>query len=181
MLIIQNTQGGATKAPAIPSMDVSPPPAATSREIRQQVRDLVKQAKTAAQDAKKAAQDAQKTGQDAQKVAPASPDPGRTTTTTSPAFDPGDVIPQQAVDISLAFFFTVAFCVVGFPIARALARRLDRKTEFKSVAGPDLTPHIRQLQDSVDAMAIELERISEGQRFTAKLLSDRSGGVAQQQ
>ena len=44
------------------------------------------------------------------------------------------------------------------------------------MAGPDLTPQIRQLQDSVDAMAIELERISEGQRFTAKLLAERSGG-----
>jgi hypothetical protein len=31
----------------------------------------------------------------------------------------------------------------------------------------------------VDAMAIELERISEGQRFTAKLLAERSGGPAQ--
>ena len=170
----QNTQGGAAKAPAIPSMDVSPPPAATSREIRQQVRDLVKQAKTAAQAAKANAKDAQKAAPNA------SQDAGHTATTTVPPIDPGDVIPQQAVDISLAFFVTVAFCVVGFPIARALARRLDRKTEFKSVAAPDVTPHLRQLQDSVDAMAIELERISEGQRFTAKLLAERSGGAGQQ-
>ena len=165
----QSTQGGAAKAPAIPSMDVSPPPAATSREIRQQVRDLVKQARIAAQDARK-------TAQDAQKAAPnASQDGSHPATTTVPPIDPGDVIPQQAVDISLAFFVTVAFCVVGFPIARALARRLDRKTEFKSVAGPDLTPHLRQLQDSVDAMAIEIERISEGQRFTSQLLAERAG------
>jgi hypothetical protein len=167
----QNTQGGAAKAPPIPSMDVSPPPAATSREIRQQVRDIARQAKIAAQDAKKTAQDAQKASQDA----------GHTATTAPVAFDPNNVIPPQAVDISLAFFFTVAFCVVGFPIARAFARRLDRKTEFKSVAGPDLTPQIRQLQDSVDAMSIELERISEGQRFTAKVLAERSVGAAQQQ
>ena len=65
-------------------------------------------------------------------------------------------------------------CVVGFPLARAFGRRIDRKTELQAVAVPDLTPHIRQLQDSVDAMAIELERISEGQRFTAKLLADKS-------
>ena len=131
---VQNTQGGAAKAPPIPSM-----------------------------------QDAQKASQDA----------GHTATTTVPPFDPSDMIPPQAVDISLAFFFTVAFCVVGFPLARAFARRIDRKTEFRTVGGPDLTPHIRQLQDSVDAMAIELERISEGQRFTAKLLAERSGGAAQ--
>jgi hypothetical protein len=55
---------------------------------------------------------------------------------------------------------------------------MDRRGEIKAATGPDLTPHIRQLQDSVDAMAIELERISEGQRFTAKLLADRSGVAA---
>jgi hypothetical protein len=32
----------------------------------------------------------------------------------------------------------------------------------------------------VDAMAIELERISEGQRFTTKLLADRSAAASQQ-
>jgi len=172
---VQNTQGGAAKAPPIPSMDVSPPPPATASQIRQQVRDMAKQARSAAQDARKTAQDAQKAAPNASREA------GRVATTvaTSPLFNPGDMIPPQAVDISLAFFFTVAFCVVGFPIARAIARRLDRKTEFKSVAAPDLTPHIRQLQDSVDAMAIELERISEGQRFTAKLLAERSGGAGQ--
>jgi hypothetical protein len=74
----------------------------------------------------------------------------------------------------------VAFCVVGFPLARAFARLMDRKAQMKSMPSADLTPQIRQLQDSVDAMAIELERISEGQRFTAKLLADRSGIPAQQ-
>jgi hypothetical protein len=167
---VQNSQGGAAKAPPIPSMDVTPPPAATSREIGRQVarevRDIAKQARTAAQDARKTAQDAQKAGQDA----------GHTATTTVP---PSEQIPPQAVEMTNSFFLTVAVCVVGFPLARAFARRIDRKTEFKAVAAPDLTPHIRQLQDSVDAMAIELERISEGQRFTAKLLAERSGGPAQ--
>lgn len=166
---VQNSQGGAAKAPPIPSMDVTPPPT-TGAAIGQQVRDIVKQAKTTVQDARKTAQDAQKAGQGAGHTA-----------TTAPPFpgNPSDYFPPQVVDISLAFFFTVAFCVVGFPLARAFARRIDRKTEFRTVGGPDLTPHIRQLQDSVDAMAIELERISEGQRFTAKLLAERSGGPAQ--
>src|ERR1019366_6868528 len=124
---VQNTQGGAAKAPPIPSMDVTPPPA-TGAAIKQQVRDIVKQATTTAQDAKKTAQDALKASQDA----------GHTATTTVPSFDPSDMIPPQAVDISLAFFFTVAFCVVGFPLARAFARRIDRKTEFRTVGGPDL-------------------------------------------
>jgi hypothetical protein len=161
---LQNPQAGAAKAPPIPSMDVSPPPAApTAAQIRQQVRDIAKQAKAAAQQARTAAQDA-----------------GHTATTAPPAFDPSDMIPPQAVDMTYAFFLCVAVCVVGFPLARGFARLMDRKVHFKGVSAPDVTPHLRQLQESVDAMAIELERISEGQRFTTKLLAERSAASSQQ-
>jgi hypothetical protein len=153
-------------------MDVNPPPAATARDIRNQARDIAKQVRTAVQ------QETQKQVGDAKSAVTA---PGQATTSTPPS-PPGnsDLIPQQAVDISIAFFLMVAFCVVGFPLARAFARLMDRKAQMKSMPSADLTPQIRQLQDSVDAMAIELERISEGQRFTAKLLADRSGIPAQQ-
>jgi hypothetical protein len=33
---------------------------------------------------------------------------------------------------------------------------------------------LRQLQEAVDAIAIEVERLSEGQRFTTKLLADQA-------
>jgi len=36
-----------------------------------------------------------------------------------------------------------------------------------------------QLQRAVDAIAIEVERLSEGQRFTTKLLAEREREVAQ--
>ena len=35
-----------------------------------------------------------------------------------------------------------------------------------------------QLQQSVDALAIEVERLSEGQRFTTKLLAESETGTA---
>jgi hypothetical protein len=38
---------------------------------------------------------------------------------------------------------------------------------------------IGHLQNAVDAIAIEVERLSEGQRFTTKLLSDGTREVAQ--
>jgi len=162
---VPNTQA-ATKAAPIPSMDVTPPPLATRSQITQQVRGIIAQAKAAGQDGRKIGQDAAKLAQDAGHTASTAP--------PSPAINPNDFIPPQVWDVTFAFFITVAFCIVGFPLARAFARRIDRKTEFKAAPAPDLTPHIRQLQDSVDAMAIELERISEGQRFTAKLLAERS-------
>ncbi|MBI2795616.1 MAG: hypothetical protein HYX65_02800 [Gemmatimonadetes bacterium] len=40
-----------------------------------------------------------------------------------------------------------------------------------------LSAQIEQLQGSLDAVALEVERISEGQRFTTKLLSERGATV----
>ena len=171
---LQNSQAGSAKAPPIPSMDVSPPPPTTTgKEVAREVRDLTRQAVIAARQ-----------GRNGTPVAVpviAGQDAGHTATTAPPPYNANNVIPPQVVDISVAFFLMIAFCVVGFPLARAFARRMDRKGELKAAAGPDLSPHIRQLQESVDAMAIELERISEGQRFTAKLLADRSGVAAEKQ
>lgn len=172
MSYLHNSQAGTAKAPPIPTMDVTPPPPVTTgRAVAQEVKNIVRQAKISAQDAKRAATAA---------PAIAGQGNGQTATTAPPAYDAYNIIPPQVEDISIAFFVTVAFCMVGLPLARAFARRMDRRGEIKSATGPDLTPHIRQLQDSVDAMAIELERISEGQRFTAKLLAERSGVAANQ-
>jgi len=163
-------------------MDVTPaPPVTSSKEIAREVRDIARQAKIAVQDAKRDARASAKAAQGtpaAPALAGGPAQDGHTATTAPPSYDANNLIPPQVEDISIAFFVTVAFCVVGLPLARAFARRMDRKAEIKGAAGPDLTPHIRQLQDSVDAMAIELERISEGQRFTAKLMSERSGAPA---
>lgn len=84
-----------------------------------------------------------------------------------------NVVPQGAVDISIAFFVTIAAIIIFTPLARALARRSDAQSRALEEAGRQMSPQIRQLQDSVDAMAVELERISEAQRFQAKLLAGK--------
>ena len=38
-----------------------------------------------------------------------------------------------------------------------------------------LEQRIERIEHAIDAVAVEVERISEGQRFTTKLLSDQSG------
>ena len=68
---------------------------------------------------------------------------------------------------------------VFFPIAFALSRFIWRRSSAPKVAaGPDRATQDRleQLQQSMDAIAIEVERISEGQRFVTKLMSDRQIG-----
>jgi hypothetical protein len=96
-----------------------------------------------------------------------------------PGFSARNVIPQQAVDISIAFFLTMAFIIVGLPIARALARRMDRRGAGAAQIPGEVTAQLTQLNQAVDAIALEVERISEGQRFTTRLLSEQRDAARQ--
>ena len=83
-----------------------------------------------------------------------------------------DIVPIVAIVSTLVFA----------PIAFAIARFFWRRTSGPArVAGPDPATHQRleQLQQAVDTIAIEIERISEGQRFVTRLLNDRSVGNAE--
>ena len=84
-----------------------------------------------------------------------------------------DIIPQQAVDISIAFFLTMALIIIGLPLARAFARRMDRKSGGTAQIPSEVTAQLGHLSQAVDAIAVEVERISEGQRFTTRLLSEQ--------
>jgi hypothetical protein len=68
---------------------------------------------------------------------------------------------------------------IGMPIARAYARRLESKP---AAAIPhDVTARLERMEQAIDSIAIEVERISEGQRFTTKLLSERVGPDAERE
>ena len=79
--------------------------------------------------------------------------------------DPGIVVP-------LGFFAMVATIAVGAPLARAFARRMERDSKVK--IAPEIASRLERIEQAVDSIAIEVERISEGQRFTTKLLTERS-------
>lgn len=57
-------------------------------------------------------------------------------------------------------------------VGKGLGRRRD-----SGALGSDNTAHLDErlarIEQAIDAMAVEMERVSEGQRFTTKLLSDR--------
>ncbi len=84
-----------------------------------------------------------------------------------------NVMPPQVVDISIAFFITVAVIIVGYPIMRALGKRIEGGAPVQQTVPGDIRNQLQQITQSVDAIAIEVERISEGQRFTTKMLADR--------
>jgi hypothetical protein len=68
----------------------------------------------------------------------------------------------------------LAAIVILGPFARMWARRTERRAEMApSLELQTLHRQMEQLQQSVDAMSIETERISESQRFQNKLLFEK--------
>ena len=96
--------------------------------------------------------------------------PGQPTVVLRPR-DMQNMIPPQAVDISIAFFVMIAVMVVGWPIARAFGRRIERRGQVATLDAGTME-QLQRIEQAVDAMAIEVERISESQRFMAKLQHD---------
>src|SRR3954468_8619475 len=96
---------------------------------------------------------------------------GNTVISIPPGFA-HETMPPQAVDISIAFFLTVAAIIIGLPLARAFARRMDRRGGAAQVPN-EIASQLTHLNQAVDAIALEVERISEGQRFATRLLSEQ--------
>ena len=70
------------------------------------------------------------------------------------------------------FFLTVIILVVAVPLIRARIRQIDRKAMPSS--DPDAQDRLMRIEQAVDAMAVEIERVSEGQRFVTRMLSERA-------
>jgi hypothetical protein len=66
-----------------------------------------------------------------------------------------------------------AVIAVGMPLARAYAKRMERDSAVPRIP-PDLAQRMERMEHAIDSIAVEIERISEGQRFTTKLLSERT-------
>jgi hypothetical protein len=88
-----------------------------------------------------------------------------------PPFPPG-MIPYEAVQLVQSFFITVAVIALGIPVIRALSRRfIDRPAAPPAIAG-DVGARLERIEQAVDAIAIEVERISEAQRFQTKIMTE---------
>lgn len=96
-----------------------------------------------------------------------------------PPLPPGEMIPPEAVEMTMAFFFTLATIVIGLPLARAFARRMDRRGQVAVAAAASgtssLEPRLDRIEQAMEAIAIEVERISEGQRFTNRVMGELRG------
>lgn len=90
-----------------------------------------------------------------------------------------DVVPREAVQIAWSIPATLSILLIWWPLSRAVIRWLNRK----HVANPEtaavearLQGRMDTLERNLDTVAVEMERLSEGQRFTNKLLAQRAEG-----
>ena len=96
--------------------------------------------------------------------------PGELLSARAPA-NPGGI--AMRVDwTAIGVVFTM---FVLAPIALAAARLLWKRAthHLPPAIDRETTERLRRLESGVDAIAIEVERISEGQRFVTKLMSER--------
>jgi hypothetical protein len=92
-----------------------------------------------------------------------------------------DAIPAGAVQIAWAIPATLSILLIWCPLTRAVTGWLRRKTavaQDTAALEARLRERFETIERNVDTVAIEMERLAEGQRFTNKLLSERQAGVA---
>lgn len=69
---------------------------------------------------------------------------------------------------------TVILTVLAIPIVLAWARRLWKKSSVTLSMTPELDRRLDSIEKSIDATALEVERIGEGQRFVTQLMANRT-------
>ena len=74
--------------------------------------------------------------------------------------------------IPIAFFVSVTTIIRTFVKARE--RRLELEAH-RYGGDPDMMLRLDRMEQAIEAMAVEVERVAEAQRFTTRLLSERSG------
>jgi len=80
----------------------------------------------------------------------------------------------DGVWVPIVLFSTMPIIAIGFPLARAYAKKIERGNDTARVPS-DVSARLERMEQAIDSIAVEVERISEGQRFTTKLLAERSG------
>ena len=97
---------------------------------------------------------------------------GRPIGTTETA--PPARFPIQSIDSDLLILTSAGLVLaLGLPVSIAWAKRMLRRKPEAAPVPSDITPRLESIERAVDAIAIEIERISEGQRFVTKIFVDR--------
>ena len=81
--------------------------------------------------------------------------------------------PDPDLIVILSF---ASFAVLAVTVSRLISKWIDRRGQLAK--GDRSHERLSRIEQAVDAIAIEVERISEAQRFTTKLLAEKNGAKA---
>lgn len=146
--------------------------AAARKQLQDEIRQSVKDAQIAAERAARAAAEQAQTERGVLAI-PTPPMPPIGTPGVVVRTFPDD-LPPRVENIAISFFIMIAVIAIGLPLMRAIARRIERGSPVAAPIPREVSEQLQHITQSVDTIAIEVERISEGQRFTTKMLADRS-------
>ena len=73
---------------------------------------------------------------------------------------------------------SVVSLVLLLPISVAWAKRMGRRTDRPARVPADMSMRLERMEHAIDTIAIEVERISEGQRFVTKVMAARGAAAA---
>ena len=88
------------------------------------------------------------------------------------------VIPRIVLPNLAAPAVSVVMLVLALPLSIAWAKRIVRRTPRPTPVPSDVTMRLDRIEQAVDTIAIEVERISEGQRFVTRLMAERPAASA---
>ena len=66
---------------------------------------------------------------------------------------------------------TIAISMIAMAVAKMVSSR--RRKDLPEATVDRLEQRLERMEQAIDAMATEVERVSEGQRFTSRILADR--------
>jgi hypothetical protein len=144
--------------------------------IREQLREQAQMAREAAREAQEAAQ-AQRETRIIVQEPPAPPAPPEAIVMVPPRHSDGiPEIPSSVQDVVLGFFMMITVCVVGIAMARAFGKRWEAQRTRVELP-PETGEQLRRIEHAVEAMALEVERVSEAQRYLTKVQGEGVGAL----
>lgn len=100
--------------------------------------------------------------------------------TSQPPFSGDFNSPRNRAMNNLVPIVVVFTLFVLSPIAISISRMLWKRGSLPrhAVQAPETAQRLERMEQAIDSIAIEIERVSEGQRFVTRLMSDRQNALA---
>ena len=79
--------------------------------------------------------------------------------------------------IPLAGILAGVIITIGLPLVRAFARKVELEAQQPRIPA-EVAARLERMEQAIDGIAIEIERVAEAQRFTARLLAEQGPRAA---